>query len=187
MDKITEQYLSYLKLGPKTGDIILFVGTGFLSEAIMDVTKTGYSHSAVVYLGDKGKANYINIIQSTINKKANGMEVYPLWEELNGDIYFTVLRPVGFTDEQISEAISTLQEKIHEKAKYNKLFYLRFLLYKFFKWNDKAITQRNAYVCSTAVRLYTNALGITAYMKDELIIPADFIKYKPNNIQIILT
>ena len=164
------------------GDIVIFRGTAFISRAIEDITGTWASHCAVM-----DTINGVpNVIQSTINKAANGMEVYPFVQEIAGDEDFMVLRPVGFTNQQIRAAIDTLQAKIAEKAKYNKLFYLRILLWKIFKWNDAHITQKNAYVCSQAVQLYTDALGITAYKADSLIIPQDFITLMPDNIKILV-
>ena len=178
---LQEKTNAYLRIA-FPGDIVIFRGTVFISRAIEDITGSWASHCAVM----DNISGIPNVIQSTINKAAKGMEVYPFVDEIQGDEDFMVLRTVGFTPQQIRAAIDALQEKIAEKAKYNKLFYLRILLWKIFKWNDAHITQHNAYVCSQAVQLFTDALGITAYRADSLIIPQDFITLRPSNIQILV-
>lgn len=172
---------AYKKIA-KDGDIILFSGQGFLSDAIKDLTNSHWSHSAVVRIIN----GELWVVQSTINKIGNGVQLDTLENEIQGDIDFAVLRPMGFTLIQINAALLDLEDKIAEHTKYNKLFYLQFLLYKFFKWDDKHITQKNAEVCSQAVQVYTDALPIPAYQNIAPIVPESFWSNRPGNVEILI-
>lgn len=192
---ILEKYNS-IKDNLKNGDIILFRGSAFISKSIEFFDHAYFSHSGVILKTD----DQLFILDSTFDKKVNGVEVDFLINTIKSEVDFCVLRPkTNIKQTSVSGIITTINEATIRNAlskaieqgiegfKYNFWFYLQFLIYRFFKWDETSITSKHAYVCSQFVQFYTDQLGINEYRADKLITPEDIYNLRnPNDIDIII-
>jgi hypothetical protein len=101
------------------GDILLFRGNAFISKAIEFLDHAYLSHSGLVLKKDE----QLFILDSTLDKKTNGVEVDFLLNTIKGEVDFCVLR-AGRDSAVINDALNKVIEKGIQGWKYNILFYL---------------------------------------------------------------
>ena len=166
----------------QNGDIMLFHGNEILSKIIEWADKSWASHSGIIIRKDR----QLFILDSTLDKKANGVEIDFLINTINTEIDFCVLRPK--VDKSILEnALNLAIEQGILQFKYNKFMLLQFLIYLKLGKDLTHLSTRHAYICSQFVQFYTDQLGFTEYSSEHLIAPQDFIrKLNPEHMEIII-
>jgi uncharacterized protein YycO len=127
------------------GDIILKRGTGRLSSGIEFITRSQFSHAALVSDPEKKL-----IIEASLNGVAHSKI-----DNFIGSS--TVFRMMTLTDEQASNIVKFAEQQLGKPYDYEELVDM-FLRYVFYIPNNK--TEKGRYVCSTFVNAAYASIGI---------------------------
>jgi hypothetical protein len=164
----------YEKVRPliKTGDIVLFHGSGLLSKLEQYFTSGYYNHCGISFK----VLDRLFIIDS----QAAGVNPGFLSDRISTYTDFCIVRLLR-TDAQILDALNKLMDKASQLPymKYDFLRLLQIAIWEKTGLDPKFLDQKNRYICSQSVQNFTDSLNINCYNRITLplIVPNDFVSH----------
>jgi hypothetical protein len=159
----------------KSGDVILYRGTGFLAKTIQYFDDAYYNHVGIVWKLETGGEVEYRLL--TLDMWSEGLTLKPLSFRMVGYEDFCVLRP-KVSKTTIKTALNTaINEWEASDIKYDYLLLPRIALVKKTGIDLTGLGSRKKFVCSEFGQEYFTNIGIMSYADIKLITPQDFLRY----------
>ena len=162
----------------KDGDIVLYRGSGFMSNSINYFDNSYYNHIGI--------AKWIGNRLFTIDMWTQGIEIVPLSRRIKTYNEFCIIRVKDKSIDFIDKSIDSIFEKVERDTKYDYFLLPRIAFYKKTGIDLVGMGKRNRFICSELCQYFTNNLEIDCYKNVNLITPQDFIrKADKNQVEIL--